>query len=117
VPHLEPPGLDDTDHRRQMWPDALHDLPLTVLPMTRRSHPGGRHPRRESTRLLAHLRVQAATLRSPAHVERLERLASLVPNPTLDQLELLRQRFAPEIPETAVLHVATDVAAQARQSA
>jgi uncharacterized protein with von Willebrand factor type A (vWA) domain len=100
----------------QLWPEAMRALPLTVLPMTRAGL-------LQAANILAHgehaavgalSRVRAATVPvTVAHVELLERLACLVPNPTLDYLELLRQKFAPDVPESAVLHVATDVAAYA----
>jgi hypothetical protein len=42
-------------------------------------------------------------------VEKLKRLASVVPNPTIPELQLLRQRFAPDVPERAVMHLAGDL--------
>jgi hypothetical protein len=38
-------------------------------------------------------------------VERLRRLASLVPHPSAELLEWLRQKFAPDVPDAAVAHV------------
>ena len=39
-------------------------------------------------------------------VDELKQLASVVPYPTIELLELLRQRFAPQVPEATVFHVA-----------
>jgi hypothetical protein len=48
-----------------------------------------------------------------ADVEQMRQIASVVPHPTIEELELLRQRFAPGVPEGAVLHVATEMGAYA----
>jgi hypothetical protein len=48
--------------------------------------------------------VTTAPAVTTEHVRRLRRLASLVPYPTVELLELLRQRFAADIPEHAVFY-------------
>jgi len=90
-----------------LWPTALQRLPMTSVPMNR----GGLL---QAARILSG--VDYATLgartrvvtTAPAvttqHVRRLRRLASLVPYPTVELLELLRQRFAADIPENAVFY-------------
>jgi hypothetical protein len=98
----------------ELWPAAVRRLPIGVLPMTRAgilqaatilaqgeySSPG----------MLSRARETASPV-TIADVEKLKQLASVVPYPTLPELELLRQRFAPDVPERAVLHVANDIGA------
>src|SRR5262249_7449283 len=38
-------------------------------------------------------------------VERLKRLASLVPHPTIELLEMLRRRFTPDVPDAALVYL------------
>ena len=91
----------------KLWPAALMRLPLLVVPMTR----GGllqaakrlAHDDRVSGNALGHA-LSAPRPVTSSHVEHLRQIASLVPYPTPDLLELLRQQFAPDIPETAVLY-------------
>lgn len=94
----------------RLWPTALARLPICALPMTRAGL-------MQAARLLAvdHYAVGRVPGRAgdapphitAEHVETLRRLASVVPYPTVEELELLRQRFASEVPEAAVLHAAT----------
>jgi hypothetical protein len=97
-----------------LWPAALRRLPIRVVPMTR----GGLM--QAATLLAQGEYANADTIdrwvepRSPVtieQVEKLKQLASVVPNPTIPELQLLRQRFAPEIPERAVLHLASTLEA------
>jgi hypothetical protein len=90
-----------------LWPAALRRLPIKVVPMTRDGL-------LQAAAILA--RGESAggerSLERPvtvADVRKLRRLASVVPNPTIPELQLLRQRFAPEVPERAVMHLATDL--------
>jgi hypothetical protein len=96
-----------TDPR--LWPTALRRMPLPVVPMTRRGLI-------EAASLLAHAErigtavtsrfVEVERRASAGDVRRLQRLASLVPFPTVSMLEQLRRRFAPDIPESAVIYAA-----------
>lgn len=96
------------------WPDALGRIPIRVLPMTRDGL-------LEAARVLAQDRYDVGSVArtrvddvvpvTMGHVATLRQLASVVPYPTAAELELLRQRFAPAVPEGAVLHVATDLRA------
>jgi hypothetical protein len=97
----------------RLWPPALgdRDLGLNVWPMTRaglsrmaKDLAGieGESP----DRLKAHL-LSAGTITGD-DVERLKRLASVVPHPTPELLEVLRRRFAPDVPDAAVLHLLAD---------
>jgi uncharacterized protein with von Willebrand factor type A (vWA) domain len=96
----------------ELWPLAVRQLPISVLPMTR---PG----LLQAATILAqgeyanagmlYRAIETAAPVTIAEVEKLKQLASVVPYPTIGELELLRQRFAPEVPERAVLHVANDI--------
>jgi hypothetical protein len=90
----------------KLWPAAMQRLPVLILPMTRAgllhaanvlahaNYPGSRELRR----------ITASPPVTAAHIHQLRRLASVVPYPTPEFLELLRQRFAPAIPESAVFY-------------
>lgn len=97
-----------------LWPAALRRLPVDVLPMTRagilRAATILAQGEYASPGMVDRVR-ETSTPVTIAHVERLKQFASVVPYPTMAELELLRQRFAPEIPERAVAHVADDIAA------
>lgn len=91
------------------WPEAFGRVPIRALPMTREGL-------LEAARLLARDRYDVGPARARiddvvpvtvGHVDTLRQLASVVPYPTAAELELLRQRFAPAVPEGAVLHLAT----------
>jgi hypothetical protein len=92
----------------RLWPDELRAIPTSVWPMTRsgltqaaRDFAGVGRPRD------AHLRrgVLMEGQVSVAEGERGSRLASLVPYPTTELVELLRQRFAPDVSDAVVLHL------------
>jgi len=91
----------------KLWPAALQRLPLLVVPMTRAGLLQAAKMLARDDRLAGAALGHALRAPQPvtsAHVEQLRRLASLVPYPTPELVELLRQQFAPEIPETAVLY-------------
>ena len=54
-------------------------------------------------RLRTHLRAAGAVAEDD--VERMKRLASLVPHPAPELLEVMRKRFAPDVPDAAILHL------------
>ena len=94
----------------RLWPPVLdaHQLGLNVWPMTRLGLARmandlagieGESPER----LRTHLRAAGAIAEDD--VERMKRLASLVPHPTPELLEVLRRRFAPDVPDAAILHL------------
>jgi hypothetical protein len=91
---------------RRLWSESLSRVPIAVWPMTRqgltqaaRELAGFDTPQRVRARVLSEVRV------TQDDVERLKRLGSLVPHPTIELLELLRRRFAPEIPDSAVAYL------------
>ncbi len=93
-----------TDPR--LWPSAMQRLPVLVLPMTRTGllHAANAlaHGDYPGSRALS--RITTSRPVTTEHVNQLRRLASIVPYPTPEFLELLRQRFAPAVPESAVLY-------------
>lgn len=87
-----------------LWPAALRRLPMLVAPMTRA---GLLQAARQLAGDDGGVTIRATAMApkvTPDHVHRLRRLASLVPYPTPEVLELLRQRFAPDVPESAVVY-------------
>lgn len=95
----------------RLWPEAFKTLPLDVWPMTRdglaraaKNLAGveGEPADRLRSRMLDAGRV------TQDDVERMKRLASVVPHPTTDLLEMLRRRFAPDISDAVVLHLLTE---------
>lgn len=88
-----------------LWPDVLSQLAIPVLPLTREGLlraatllSRGESAQPSLKRVVT--RVRAVT---PQHVRTLRQIASLVPDPTPELLEVLRQRFTPDIPESAVV--------------
>lgn len=91
-----------------LWPSALARLPVPVVGMNRAGL-------LRAANILARgenetVGVSGRTGFAPRpvtldDVDELKQLASVVPYPTIELLELLRQRFSPQIPEAAVLHV------------
>jgi uncharacterized protein with von Willebrand factor type A (vWA) domain len=91
----------------KLWPSALQRLPLTVVPMTRAGLLQAAKRLTHDDRMTGPGLGRALTAPRPVtagDVEQLRRIASLVPYPTTELLELLRQQFAPGIPESAVLY-------------
>lgn len=95
----------------RLWPAELDQIPVNVWPMTRRglaqaardlAGVDARPADHERVRVLAEGR---ATLDG---IERVKRLASLVPSPTTELIELLRRRFAPDVPDAVILHLLQD---------
>ena len=98
----------------KLWPAAVRKLPIAVLPMTRAGLLQAATILAQGEYASAGMLDRARETAAPvtiAEVEKLKQLASVVPYPTVAELELLRQRFAPDVPERAVLHVANDIAA------
>ena len=93
-----------------LWPSALRRLPIRVVPMTRAGLMQAATLLAQGEYANADAIDRWAEPSSPVtieQVEKLKRLASVVPNPTIPELQLLRQRFAPDVPERAVLHLAS----------
>jgi hypothetical protein len=90
-----------------LWPASLHRLPLLVAPMTRAGLLQAARELSADDSGRGGVSIHTTTVAphvTPAHIHRLRQLASLVPHPMPEVLELLRQRFAPEIPESAVIY-------------
>jgi len=92
----------------RLWPEAFGSLPIDVWPMTRE---GLARAARELAGIEGDPR---ATLKSHIadagrvtqdDVQRLKQLASVVPHPTTELLNMLRQRFAPDVSDAALLYV------------
>jgi len=92
----------------RLWPDVFHALPLDVWPMTRE---GLARVAKELAGIEGEApdqlkaRIGAAGFVAQDDIERMKRLASVVPHPTAELLEILRQRFAPDVPDAVVLHL------------
>jgi hypothetical protein len=92
----------------RLWPKAFAALPIDVWPMTRA---GLANAARQlagieaDTTPVARERMMRDGFVPRADIEQLKRLASLVPNPSPALLESLRQEFAPEVSDAALLHV------------
>ncbi len=98
-----------------LWPKALLRLPVPAVAMTRGGLLQASRKLTQDDRTAFRSVDRAPRIVTAAHVEQLRRLACLVPHPTVDLLELLRQRFAPEIPESAVLRTAGPLATAGNQ--
>jgi hypothetical protein len=115
----QPPWIHQLRHRTRTawltpvgdtrrWPRELSQLPTSVWPMTRL---GLLNAARElagldpdvsgptSERIVSEGRV------TRADIERLKRLASLVPHPGPALLDSLRRQFAADVPDSAILHL------------
>ena len=95
----------------RLWPAELDEVPLRVWPMTRRGlAQAARDLAGVDARPLDHVRARVLDEGrvSLDGIERMKRLASLVPYPTTDLLELLRRRFAPDVPDAVILHLLQD---------
>jgi len=92
----------------RLWPDAFAALPVDVWPMTRE---GLARAARElagiegEPRAALRAHIAAAGQVTEDDVERLKQLASVVPHPTTELLNVLRQRFAPDVSDAALLYV------------
>jgi len=95
----------------RLWPTELDELPVRVWPMTRR---GLAQAARDLVGIdappLPHVRAQilAVSRVSQDGIERMKRLAALVPYASLELLELLRRQFAPDVPDAVLLHLAQE---------
>lgn len=92
----------------RLWPAEFDAMPVRVWPMTRRglvqaardlAGVDARPPDSVRRRILDEGRVSLDA------IERMKRIASLVPYPSTELLELLRRRFAPDVPDAVVLHL------------
>jgi hypothetical protein len=93
---------------------AVRRLPIAVLPMTRAGLLQAATILAQGEYASAGMLDRAREITAPvtiAQVTKLKQLASVVPYPTMGELELLRQRFAPDVPERAVLHVGNQIEA------
>jgi uncharacterized protein with von Willebrand factor type A (vWA) domain len=92
-----------------LWPDALHDpeLPVAVLPMTRRGllevSRALRDPARRTSDHDLDPDLDADPADRPASPRLFAALLSLAPAPTFELAELLRARLFPQAPETLIL--------------
>jgi hypothetical protein len=94
----------------RLWPPALSidALGVGVWPMTRA---GLSRVAKELAGLEGESadRLRASLTRSGSvsadDIERVKRLASVVPHPTIELLEVLRKRFAPDVSDAVVLHL------------
>ena len=94
----------------RLWPRQFDTVPLDVWPMT---HFGLTKAARQLTGIEGEAGAEIRSRlvsdgRVPlGDVERLKRLASLVPHPSPGLLDVLRRHFAPDISDAAVLHLLT----------
>jgi hypothetical protein len=94
-----------------VWPAAFNDLtartpdlnvwPMTRLGLSRAARDLAGLDSEPADRLRSHL--LDAGMVTDDDVERMKRLASVVPHPTPELLEVLRRKFAPDVPDAAVL--------------
>jgi hypothetical protein len=92
----------------RVWPPAFEALPLDVWPMTRTGLAA-------AARQLAGIDAERSPLMreqlvregrvTREDIERLKRLASLVPHPSPRLLDALRREFAADVPDAAILHL------------
>lgn len=91
-----------------LWHPALAALPCNVWPMNRDGLLGASYDLahdEDRRSLIPRDRLRPRRDVTPRDVERLKRLVALVPYAGLDLAELLRQRYAPEVPEEVLLHL------------
>jgi hypothetical protein len=93
----------------RLWPAAFGHLPMNVWPMTRAGLTHAAHELAgievaEPVRLQALEEVRVTR----DDVERVKRLASLLPHPTIEMLESLRQQVAPDVSDAVLAHIARD---------
>ncbi len=103
-----------TDLRQ--WPAAFDELteragglnvwPMTRLGLSRAARDLSGLEGEPLERLRSHLLTTGAV--TDDDVERMKRLASVVPHPTPELLDVLRRRFAPDVPDAAVLPLLAD---------
>ena len=92
----------------RLWPPQLRELPIGVWPMSRRGLANAARQLADaeaSFGVLAREPLAAEGWVTREDIERLKRLASLVPNPTPTLLDSLRRQFAPDISDAAILHL------------
>ncbi len=100
----------------RLWPPALTSIGLQAWPMTRI---GLTAAARELAALdldrSSHVRVRVSTEGrvTPDGIERVKRLASLVPHPTTALLDALRRRFAPDVSDAVLVYLLAEIGAAA----
>lgn len=95
---------------RSVWRKPLRrrDFPLRVLPMSRKGLLAAAYDLAQEKERRRHIaKADAATERSATDEDkqRLLQLLSLWPDAPLDLADYLRQKFCPQVPEEALLHV------------
>ncbi len=91
-----------------LWPSALARLPIPVVGMNRAGLLRAANILARGENEVVGVSGRIGLAPRPVtldDVDELKQLASVVPYPTIELLELLRQRFAPQVPEAAVFHV------------
>jgi hypothetical protein len=92
----------------RLWPAELSELPIDVWPMTRQGLANAARQLADVNATFGPLtREQIARdgYVTREDVERLKRLASLVPQPSPALLNSLRGQFAPDVSDAAILHL------------
>ena len=99
----------------RLWPSELGTLPVHVWPMTRRGLTLAAKDlagvQGDAPALLKQ-RIASEGFVTQDGIERMKRLASLVPYPTMDLLEVLRFRFAPDVSDAVVVHLFAEAGSQ-----
>jgi hypothetical protein len=94
----------------RLWPPEFERLPLDVWPMTELGLTSAAKALAgldSDTGVEVRARVAREGRVTLDDIERLKRLASLAPHPSPSLLDMLRLRFAPDIPDAAILHLMT----------
>jgi hypothetical protein len=97
----------------RLWPPELTRLPFPVWPMTRTGLLQAARALAEPNTVSAsdvRMRERTEVRVTLDGVERLKRLASLVPHPTTELLEALRRRFAPDVSDAVIVQLLRDSA-------
>jgi len=99
----------------RLWPTELGTLPVPVWPMTRLGLA-------QAAKDLAGIdgavpssleqRIVSEGVVTQDGIERIKRLASLVPYPTMELLDALRVRFAPDVSDAVILHLIAETGSQ-----
>lgn len=90
------------------WHPALQQLPMRLWPMTRDGMLGAAYDLAlddECSLLIPLERLRRRSRVTAAHIEQMKRLVALVPYAEVGLAELLRQRFAADVPEEVLLHL------------
>jgi hypothetical protein len=94
----------------RLWPEVLHKdvlgvdvWPMNRLGLSRMAKDLAGLEGEPSDRLRVSLRALGSVTEDD--IERVKRLASMVPHPTTELLDVLRKRFAPDVSDAVVLHL------------